>query len=186
MGTFRLLLFLLLISMVSQAQDTIKVIRDTTSVSQIVKETKYYYGGYLNLTLGSYTSVGIEPLIAYKITPKLSAGAILTYEYISDNTFSGYNYKESNYGGSLFGWYRLFPQFYFHAEFSEMKYDNYHANGSNTHYWVPFLFLGGGFSQQISQNTWLNTQILFDVIQNEHSPYSGGVPFYSIGFGVGF
>jgi hypothetical protein len=186
MGAFRLLLFFLLIAVESHAQDTIKVIRDSSSVNQVVKETKFYYGGYLNLAFGSYTSLGVEPLIAYKITPKLSAGTILTYEYISDNTNSGYNYKSSNYGGSIFCRYRVLPQFYFHTEFSEMKYDNYNTNGNNTHYWVPFLFLGGGFSQQLSQNTWLNTQILFDVIQNEHSPYSGGEPFYSIGFGVGF
>jgi hypothetical protein len=186
MRTFRLLLFMLLIAMGSHAQDTIKVSRDTSTVKQLVKENKYYWGGYLNVVFGSYTAIGIEPLIAYKVTPKFSTGAILTYEYVSDNTNSGYTTKSTNYGASIFTRYRIVPQFYFHAEFSEMKYDSYNSSGYNTHYWVPFLFVGGGFSQQISQNSWMNTQILFDVIQNEHSPYSGGVPFYSIGFGVGF
>jgi hypothetical protein len=51
---------------------------------------------------------------------------------------------------------------------------------------VPFLFLGGGLSQQLGENSWMYVQILFDVLQDENSPYSSGEPFYSIGFGVGF
>ena len=186
MRSFLLLSFIMMVSMVTHAQDTIVVRKDTTSVNPIVKKSRFYYGGYMDLTFGSYTALGLEPLIAYKITPKLSLGTILTYEYVSDNRNQGYSYKSSNYGASIFSRYRVIPQFYFHAEFSGMKYDNYHSNGSNSHYWVPFLFLGGGFSQQISENSWLNTQILFDVIQNENSPYSRGEPFYSIGFGIGF
>ena len=213
MKIFSLILFTLFIAMGGHAQDTIVakhsrdtilvrnprdttvaknsqeaffVLKDTSSVKKAVKESKFYYGGYLNLTFGSYTAIGIEPLIAYKITSKLSTGAILTYEYISDNTNPGYTYNSSNYGGSIFSRYRIIPQVYFHAEFSEMKYDSNNSNGYNSRYWVPFLFLGGGYSQQLSQNTWMNTQIVFDVIQNENSPYAHGVPFYSIGFGVGF
>jgi hypothetical protein len=168
------------------SQEAFFVLKDTSAVKKAVKISKFYYGGYINLTFGSYTAIGIEPLIAYKITPKLSTGAILTYEYISDNSTPGYTYNSSNYGASIFTRYRVIPQVYIHAEFSEMKYDSNNSNGYDSRYWVPFLLLGGGFSQQISENAWLNTQILFDVIQNEYSPYSPGVPFYSIGFGVGF
>ena len=38
-------------------------------------EKKVYYGGYINFSLGSYTSIGIEPMIGYKIIPRLSVGA---------------------------------------------------------------------------------------------------------------
>lgn len=195
MRTFCLFLFLLFIAMGGHAQDTIVaknsqdtivIKKDASAAKPLVKENKFYWGGYLNLTFGSYTAIGIEPLIAYKITSKFSTGAILTYEFISDNTNEGYTYKSSNFGASIFSRYRVIPQVYFHVEFSEMNYDSHSSNGYNTNYWVPFLFLGPGFSQQISENSWMNTQILFDVIQNENSPYSHGVPFYSIGFGIGF
>jgi hypothetical protein len=193
MKTFRLLLILLMPSTHCLAQDTIVVRRDTSAVSRVERKkparpeaNRFYYGGYLNLTFGSYTAIGIEPLVAYKINPKLSVGTIVTYEYVSDKTNPGYNYSASNYGASLFGRYRVIPQLYFHTEFSEMYYESYKTGGYSTRYWVPFLFVGGGYSQQISQNTWFNTQILFDVIQNENSPYKNWVPFYSIGFGVGF
>lgn len=181
-----LLLLVLFIALASQAQDTIIIRKDTSSIKKIEKVSKFYYGGFFNLTFGSYTAIGVEPMIAYKMTPKLSAGAILTYEYISDNRNPGYKYNESNYGASIFGRYRVIPQLYFHTEFSEMNYTTSNSNHSNTSYWVPFLFLGGGFSQQISETTWMNTQIVFDVIQNENSPYSDWEPFFSIGFGVGF
>ena len=89
-------------------------------------------------------------------------------------------------GASVFSRYRIVPQFYAHAEFSAMKYDLSYYRVGSTRDWVPFLFLGGGFSQPVSRNVWLNAQILFDVLQNENSPYPAWEPFYSIGFGVGF
>ena len=193
MKTIHLLLLLLLPAIEGLAQDTIVVRRDTTAVYHVTrerserpKENRFYYGGYLNLTFGSYTAVGIEPMVAYKITPKLSVGTIVTYEYVSDKTNPGYTYTSSNYGASLFSRFRVIPQLYFHTEFSEMYYESYQTGGYSSRYWVPFLFVGGGFSQQLSENTWFNTQILFDVIQNENSPYKNWVPFYSVGFGVGF
>ena len=186
MKTFHLFILLMMVSMSIQAQDTIVVKKDRSIAVQPVKENKFYYGGYLNLTFGSYTALGVEPLIAYKINPRLSFGTVVTYEYISDKRNSSSGYTASNYGASLFGRYRVVPQFYLHTEFSEMYYQSRQSGGYYNNYWVPFLFVGGGFSQQISENTWVNTQILFDVIQNENSPYKNWVPFYSIGFGVGF
>lgn len=193
------LLFFLPVPAVSIAQDTIRVKSDTIQVYKVTRESdqksggtrnpaekRFYYGGYFNLTFGSYTVIGIEPLVAWKFTPKLSVGGILTYEYISDNTIPGYHYNSSNYGASVFARYRLFPQLYFHSEFSEMNYETNYSDGSGERNWVPFLFLGGGYSMQVSKNTWMNAQILFDVIQNEYSPYEDWAPFYSVGFGIGF
>lgn len=194
-----LLLLVLLLSLHCLAQDTVRVKSDTTNVYKVSgerakktgetagpAEKRFYYGGYFNLTFGSYTVIGIEPLLAWKFTPKLSAGGILTYEYISDNTMPGYHYNSSNYGASLFARYRLFPMLYFHTEFSEMNYQTNYSDGFSERNWVPFLFVGGGYSMPVSKNTWMNAQILFDVIQNEHSPYADWAPFYSVGFGVGF
>ena len=67
-----------------------------------------------------------------------------------------------------------------------MNYETNYSDGFSERNWVPFLFVGGGYSMPVSKNTWMNAQILFDVIQNEHSPYADWAPFYSVGFGVGF
>ena len=177
-----LLILALIISFGSFAQDTIQV-EETTPAK--LDKSKIYYGGYLNLSFGSYTVIGVQPLVGYKISPAFSVGGQLTYEYFSDNRYAD-NYSTSNYGASLFSRYRVVPQLYAHAEFSAMKYDLYYYSGGGDRKWVPFLFLGGGYSQQITRNTWLNAQVLFDVLQNKNSPYSSWEPFYSIGFGVGF
>jgi len=148
-------------------------------------QSKFYYGGFVNLTFGSYTVIGLEPSFAYKFTPRLSVGTKITYEYIHEKQGS-YIYEESDYGFSLFTRLRLTQRFYTHFEYSSMNYKFYNELGVSERKWVPFLFVGGGLSQPISKNTWLNAEVLFDVLQNENSPYNDWEPFYSVGFGVGF
>jgi hypothetical protein len=146
---------------------------------------KMYFGGYVNVSIGSYTAMGVEPLVGYKLTPKLSVGGKLSYEYISDKRYEE-DYSASNYGFSLFTRFRVTQRLYAHAEYSAMNYKLYDFLGDSEREWVPFLFLGGGYSQPITKNTWLTAEVLFDVLQNENSPYSSWEPFFSIGFGVGF
>ena len=43
-----------------------------------------------------------------------------------------------------------------------------------------------GFVQPIGRNTVAYAEVLFDVLQDEKSPYKSGEPFFSIGVGVGF
>jgi len=50
---------------------------------------------------------------------------------------------------------------------------------------VPFLLLGGGLVQRISPRTALTVEVLFDVLQDDNSPYDSGEPFVSVGVGVG-
>lgn len=148
-------------------------------------KSKLYYGGYLNLSIGSYTVIGATPLVGYKVSPKFSVGGQLSYEYVKDKRYSS-NYETSNYGLSLFSRYRVIPQLYVHAEFSEMNYKLYNSLGGSKREWVPFLWLGGGYSQPVTKNTWFTAQVLFDVINSEKSPYKNWEPYYSVGFGVGF
>ncbi len=165
--------------------------QDTTSVASAPvpekqkKSDKIYYGGNIGLSFGSYTMIAIRPLVGYKLTPQLSGGAKLSYEYIKDTRYTS-THNASNYGGSLFARYRVVQPVYLHAEYAAMNYQLYNTLGDSNREWVPFLLLGGGYSQQIGSNTWVNAQILFDVLQNSNSPYRSGEPFYSIGVGVGF
>jgi hypothetical protein len=151
----------------------------------LLNPNKIYFGGYVNASFGSYTAIGIEPMVGYKLTPKLSLGTKITYEYISDKRYEE-DYSASNYGFSVFNRMRVTQGLYTHAEFSAMNYKLYDSLGESNRTWVPFLFLGGGMSQPISGNTWFTAEVLFDVIQNENSPYKKWEPFFSVGFGVGF
>lgn len=148
-------------------------------------KSKLYYGGYVNASFGNYTVLGAAPLVGYKLTPKLSIGGQLTYEYVKDKRYST-DYETSSYGLSAFGRFRLVPQLYAHVEFSQMNYELYNSIGKSDREWVPFLFVGGGYSQPISKNTWFTAQVLFDVINDEDSPYKDWEPYFSVGIGVGF
>ncbi len=157
----------------------------TTSNKKSSFSEKVYYGGGLGFNFwGDYFRVSAEPMVAYKVTPKLSAGVKLMYEYIKYSTASETTYN--NFGGSIFSRFRVIPQFYIHVEFAYYSYQYSSKILSSEREWVPFLLLGGGYSQQLSKNTWVYAQALWDVIQDEKSPYSGNEPWVSVGVGVGF
>jgi hypothetical protein len=169
------------------AQDSTRVEAQpgkTSSSKQDIGQ-RVYYGGNVSLTVGNYTRIGLYPLVGYKITPKLSAGVQVGYEYIRDNRYSS-TYETSNYWASVFTRYRIIPQLYAHVEYAQLNYELYNGLGESSRQWVPFLLVGGGYSQPIGPRTWLNLQVLFDVLQHERSPYSRWSPIFSVGVGVGF
>lgn len=146
---------------------------------------RVFYGGSLGFSFGSVTSVRVNPLIGYRLTPKLSAGITALYEYNGYDTYYGkQNYN--NYGGSVFGRFRFIPQIYAHAEFNYTNYQMSNALNEKYRVGVPFILLGGGFTQRIGGNAYAYGQILFDVLQDKNSPYDDWVPFYSVGVSVGF
>ena len=182
------------------AQDTINSALDTVNVEQVkpVEETqtsnpqasqawkdKIYFGGYVNFSLGSYTMIGIEPMVGYKILPFLSLGLKLRYDYISDKRYTE-EYNTSNYGGSLFMRLTSKRRIYLHAEYAGYNYELFDESGELGREWIPYLFLGGGYSQPLGGRTSLNAQVLFDVLQDDSSPYKRWEPFYSVGISVGF
>ena len=146
---------------------------------------KIYFGGYMSLTVGSYTRIGVYPLLGYKFTPKLSGGLKIGYEYVSDKRYTD-TYTSSNYGGSIFARYRIIPRLYAHIEYEQFSYELYNFDGTSNREWIPFLYLGGGYSQPIGKNVWLTAQVLFDVLQDERSPYSNWDPIFSVGVTANF
>ena len=150
-------------------------------------QSKWYYGGNIGFSFwNDYTYLGIFPLVGYKVSPKFSVGGKLGYAYYNQNNT---DFSSHNYGGSIFTRYRVVPQFYLHGEFAYWSYERQTVTNQQLgteRVWVPFLFLGGGFAQMVSPNVWVFVEILFDVIQDEKSPYGDWDPFVSFGIGVGF
>jgi hypothetical protein len=161
----------------------------TITTSPPVAENRWYYGGNVGFSFwNDYTYLGVYPLVGYKITPQFSVGAKVGYSYIN---YKDIDFDTHNYGGSVFTRYRIIPQIYLHGEFVYFSYERRTFSLINQQFgservWVPFLLLGGGFSQQISPNVWAYAEVLFDVINDNNSPYNSGEPFVSVGVGVGF
>jgi hypothetical protein len=196
------LLLVLILSFVSlsiaQGIDSVNVQKDSVIVKEETMpqttaptshESKWYYGGTVGFSFwNDYTYIGIYPLVGYKVTPKFSIGGKIGYSYYN---YHNTDLSTNNYGGSVFTRYRVIPQFYLHGEFVYFSYEQQTYDLQTREYgternWVPFILLGGGLSQNIGQNVWAYVEVLFDVLQDENSPYEGWDPFISIGVGVGF
>ena len=193
MKNILLALFIMLSTFsVAQQQDSTKAPQETKSrnSSSEYSPSKWYYGGNIGISFwNNYFYLSIAPLVAYKVTPQFSVGGKIGYAYTSDSSVDP-TLNTSSYGGSIFSRYRVIPQFYLHGEFAYVSYENIYLKPISGYYternWVPFLLLGGGFSQQVSPNVWAYAEVLFDVINDENSPYKAGDPFVSLGVGVGF
>jgi hypothetical protein len=143
----------------------------------------WYYGGNIGFNFwNDYFYLGVFPWVGYKVTPQFSIGGKIGYAYYSYNDT---DFSTHNYGGSIFTRYRVIPQIYLHGEFAYWSYERQTLSG-NERFWVPFLLLGGGYSQMVSPNVWVFAEVLFDVINDENSPYKEWDPFVSVGVGAGF
>jgi hypothetical protein len=141
---------------------------------------RIYYGGTVSLSFGSPTSIGIYPMIGYKLTPKISGGAEVGYEWVDYG-----NKSTHNYGAALFGRYFLRPNLYAHAEYQAVNYEVFTGPNSSEREWVPFLLLGGGAVKPIGNRMSVYAEVLFDVLQDEKSPYSDWEPIINFGVAVG-
>jgi hypothetical protein len=146
---------------------------------------KIYYGGTVGLSFGDYFRFSIVPFVGYKLKPKLHIGAKVGYEYIEDKRYAE-TLTSHNYGASVFT--RVFPRpgIYGHAEFAYMSYKYKVSETASDRFWVPFLYLGGGLVKPISKSASVFVEVLFDVLQDDKSPYDAWAPFISAGVGVGF
>jgi hypothetical protein len=153
-------------------------------------DERIYFGGNLFFSLGSYTSIGIWPMAGYKITPKFSVGLQPGYEYLKYDSYYGGRYETSNYGVRIFSRYRIITQAYAHVEYAninyELQYRNINGDLVEERAWVPFLFVGGGLSQPLGGRAFAYVQLLFDVLQDENSPYGSNEMFWSVGIVAGF
>jgi len=195
----KIILFVLFTVLVSYAQtanpDTTKPSQPTSPPEvQQSQPSKWYYGGTVGFNFwGDYFYLSVNPLVGYQVSPKFSVGGKVQYAYINDQRYAGLELTSHNYGAGIFTRYRPIYQIYLHAEFDYASYEDYtiydplvgDPYAESERNWVPFLLLGGGFVQHVGPNASVYVEVLFDVLQNENSPY-GWDPIISIGGGVGF
>jgi len=139
-----------------------------------------FYGGNIYLSFGSGTTLGVSPMVGMYFTPQLSAGVGVTYIYYTRDDL-----KSNVYGGRLMARYDIIPRIYAKTEFSYLVYNDTFKGvdiGSTS---VPYLFVGGGYRQPIGPRSYLELDIMFDVLRNENSQYNNWEPLISVGVSVG-
>jgi long-subunit fatty acid transport protein len=109
---------------------------------------RVYLGGNFGAQFGTVTFVDLSPLAGYMITPKLSAGVGVTYQYIN---YKYYNSSYSNYGWRTFVRRNVGRQLFVHGEFENLNLQFYDVNNDLVRQWVPGLFVGGGLFQPIGR-----------------------------------
>ncbi len=164
------------------APDTLKV-DPAPKPAKPPLQNRIYYGGSVTLSFGDVNRIGIYPMIGYRLTPKASLGGEIGYEYLK------YDFPDestSNYGGAVFALYSIIPQVYARGKFALINYEGFSSTGSSSRTTVPFLLFGGGVVQRVGARTSAYAEVLFDVLQDDASPYDTWEPFVSVGVGVGF
>lgn len=143
---------------------------------------RLFTGGGIGLQVGgSYTYVGLSPILGYRITDKFSAGLGATYIYLQDkpNKFS-----TSVYGGKVFAEYDIYRGFSPHMEYEILNleiYDRFVFNRKRIN--VDSFLIGASYVQPIGEHSGIYIMALFNLIEDIYTPYEN--PILRIGFNIG-
>lgn len=157
--------------------------------------SKLMAGGNFGFAFGNYSLLNISPMIGYRFSPKFAAGininAQFTWEKYRD--IDGFERKDnfSILGGGIWGRYYpldfLFVQAqpeYNSISLKRQIYDDPRRTFKER-YGAPSLLLGGGYAQPIGGNSSFVIMLLYDVLQDNNSPYRNR-PVFSVGGNFGF
>ncbi|EAZ81246.1 hypothetical protein [Algoriphagus machipongonensis] len=162
-----LLVFLLVFSMHFAANAQREIYSDS-----IPFKDRLYFGGNFGMQFGTVTLLDISPLVGVMITPKLSSGLGITYQYFNDKRY--YGGESSSYGGRIFTRYNVLPNIFVHGEYERLNFDNYNLlTDEFERIWANSLFLGGGYFAPFGPRGGANFTFLYNVLHdNLRSPYA--------------
>ena len=157
---------------------------------------RFYLGGTGGLSFGQVTYVEVAPLVGYKLTDRFSIGinpkyTYIHYKYTNNGQYSTPDYETHIWGGSFFARYFILDNVFLSGEYELNNYEalvvlpNF-AGYEVRRITVGSLLLGGGYFQRFGNGgSGLSIQVLYDVLQNPYSPYSG-IPVIRAGAVFGF
>jgi len=146
-------------------------------------KNKFFTGGGIGLQFGSYTYIGVFPIIGFRVTDKFSVGTGFTYIYAEDKPN---HYSTSVYGGKFFAEYDIFRGIAPHIEYEFQNLEVFNPNPNQIEKQrvnVNSLLLGVSYTQPIGENSGVYIMLLYNVIEDIYSPYEN--PILRIGFNVG-
>ncbi|MGN6566928.1 MAG: hypothetical protein ACTHJ0_03195, partial [Flavipsychrobacter sp.] len=169
------------------------------------------FGGGFILGAGDITNLGISPIIGYRITDNWSAGIGIAYQYLKikgyyelydphSGAYSDYPLQSNIFYPSVWTRYVIFRNLNFIGDifvdaefeydmmrFKDYTYDNTYTNiiSENTNVNVPCALVGLGIKQPITDRVSIVVMGLYDVLQQDYSPYKGTLDL-RFGVNVGF
>ncbi len=155
-------------------------------------EKRFFAGGSFGLQLGTITLIDVSPLLGYRFNNNLAAGIGASYQYFRDKTYNPV-FKTDIYSGRVFLRYYITAEWlpeniFLHTEFEYLNREAYVIKGFNYYEYerifVPIYYIGAGYQQPISRNSFITLVGLWDIIEDQYSPYSN--PVLRVGINLGF
>jgi hypothetical protein len=143
------------------------------------------YAGNLGLSFGNVTSIGISPMVGYKVTDKFIPGIGGTYNYVRFDFGSNYPTESINiYGGSLWARYYFLENVFADGEYEVLngEWDPYIQPGIR--YNLNSCLVGGGYQESVGGLS-SYVLVLYNVTQDASSPYASPL-IIRVGLGMGF
>ncbi len=121
---------------------------------------KVFIGGGFGAGFGDYTYVSVSPIIGYRLTPRLSTGVRLMYQYTTFKYFDFQDNREKKYQGNDFGIggfarFSVYGPLYLQAEYEHLSYDGLYYDGSSSRTSFDSFMAGGGIAQPIGGKAFL-------------------------------
>lgn len=119
------------------------------------------------------TYIDASPIIGYQMNDvRVGVGGILSYVRRNGNS-------RTHYGGRVFSQYDLFEDFFLHAEVEALNVEY----STNEREWTLSVPVGAGYFKRISGNMYTTFTILYDLVQDDNSPYKnpiirGGIRYH--------
>lgn len=158
---------------------------------------KLFVGGGFGVGFGTYTYVNISPIIGYRITPKLSVGLRLMYQYTTFDYFDVQQQRTKKYQGNDLGIggfarFVVYGPLYLQAEYEHLNYDGLYYDGTSSRSTFDSFMAGGGIAQPVGGKAFLFLTAMYN-FSYENFDNSGVYrsPYYSpwvirIGITAGF
>jgi hypothetical protein len=161
---------------------------------------KLILGGGINFGLSDgYFSVGLSPIVGYRITDRFSAGIGLGYLYSrapvtydpnnpSKLLYETENLFYPNVWARFFVYHNWFVSSAVEYDFISQTYplDNYgNVNKTRLNLNNTCLWLGVGSKVPMGGRLSMYWEVVYDVLQGANSPYLNGVPDIRIGVAAG-
>lgn len=129
------------------------------------------FGGDVIASFGTVTALGASPFVGYEVSERYIPGIGGTYIYLSANGIEQHQYGVRNFHRFL-----VTEELFVHGEF---EYLSFRVNTSNDvggqTLSAPAILLGGGYRQPLGENSFFIMSVLYDVLEDPNSPYSGPI-----------
>jgi hypothetical protein len=128
---------------------------------------KVFFGGGIGAGFGTYTFISVSPIIGYRLTPRLSPGIRLMYQYTTFKYYDFIDQKEETYSGNDFGiggfvTYSLFGPVFLQAEYEHLSYDGLDYSGNQERASFDSFMAGGGISQPMGRKAAFFLAVLYN------------------------